>query len=64
MEWNPYIAMFIPTLVELEQYRWDFGRKWRPTRMSFSKIKLPIDSNGNPNWDYMEKYKNINPTWL
>lgn len=56
MEWNPYIAMFISTLVELEQYRWDFGRKWRPTRMPFSKMKLPVDSKGKPNWGYMEKY--------
>ncbi|MCX7546833.1 N-6 DNA methylase [Xanthomarina sp. F1114] len=55
-EWNPYIAMFICTIVELEQYRWDFGRKWRPSRMPFSTIKLPADKDGNPYWEYMEKY--------
>ncbi len=55
-EWNPYIAMFICTLVELERYRWDFGRKWRPSRMPFSKIKLPVNKEGKPDWEFMEQY--------
>ena len=53
---NQHIAMFLCTLIELEQYRWAYGRKWRPSRMPKSKIKLPVNSNGKPDWAYMENY--------
>lgn len=55
-ELNPYIAMFLCTLIEKERYRWTYGRKWRPKRMPSSLIKLPVDINGVPDWDFMEKY--------
>ena len=54
--WNPYLAMFISTLIELEKFRWTFGRKWRPSRMPYSEIKLPITSDGVIDWDFMENY--------
>lgn len=53
---NPYLGMFLCTLIEKERYRWTYGRKWRPKRMPESLIKLPIDKNGNPDWDFMEEY--------
>jgi type I restriction enzyme M protein len=53
---NPYIAMFLCTLIELEKYRWAFGRKWRPIRMPKSQIKLPANSQGEPDWQFMENY--------
>lgn len=56
IEMNAYIAMFISTLIELERYRWAYGRKWRPIRMPMSKIKLPVDNNGEPDWQFMEDY--------
>lgn len=55
-ELNKYIAMFLCTLIELEKYRWDYGRKWRPTRMPKSEIKLPTTPEGLPDWNFMEKY--------
>lgn len=55
-ELNPFIAMFLCSLIEKEQYRWTYGRKWRPKRMPSSLIKLPVDSNGYPDWHYMEDY--------
>ena len=54
--WNKYIAMFICTLIQLEQYRWAYGRKWRPSRMPLSEIKLPVDKNDRPDWNFMEQY--------
>ena len=53
---NPYIAMFLCTLIEKERYRWTYGRKWRPKRMPSSLIKLPVDVSGNPDWQFMEDY--------
>ena len=55
-ELNRYIAMFLCTLIEKERYRWAYGRKWRPKRMPASRIKLPVNSEGNPDWEYMENY--------
>lgn len=57
---NVYIAMFLITLIELEQFRWCYGRKWRPKRMPSSIIKLPVQADGSPDYEYMEKFiKNI-----
>ncbi len=53
---NQYIAMFLCTLIELEQYRWAYGRKWRPKRMPSSLIKLPVTAEGSPDWEFMENY--------
>ena len=53
---NPYIAMFLCSLIEKERYRWTYGRKWRPKRMPSSLIKLPVDKCGNPDWIFMEDY--------
>ena len=53
---NPYIAMFLISLIEKERFRWCYGRKWRPKRMPSSLINLPVDKEGNPDWDYMEKF--------
>lgn len=55
-ELNIYIALFLRTLIELEKFRWDFGRKWRPIRMPHSIIKLPVTEYGNPDWEFMEEY--------
>ena len=55
-ELNAYIAMFLCTLIEKDRYRWTYGRKWRPSRMPDSLIKLPIKDNGLPDWEWMENY--------
>lgn len=55
-ELNPYIAMFLCSLIEKERYRWTYGRKWRPKRMPSSLIKLPVDKEGKPDWQFMEDY--------
>lgn len=55
-ELNPYIALFLCSLIEKERYRWTYGRKWRPKRMPSSLIKLPVDAKGNPDWKYMEDF--------
>ncbi len=53
---NKYIAMFLCSLIEMEQFRWAYGRKWRPVRMPHSLIKLPITKEGSPDWLFMENY--------
>ena len=55
-ELNPYIAMFLITLIKKEKYRFSYGRKWHKERMGKSQIKLPVDVKGNPDWGFMENY--------
>lgn len=53
---NKYIAHFITTIIKKEKYRYNYGRKWDKELMKNSQIKLPVDSDGNPDWNYMEDY--------
>lgn len=56
-----YVALFIATLIKKEKYRYNYGRKWGIGRMKTSKIKLPVDKSGQPDWQIMEDYiKTIN----
>lgn len=53
---NIYIAMFIVTLINREQYRYNYGRKCSQTKLKRSKIKLPAGKDGEPDFDFMENY--------
>ena len=53
---NRYIAMFLCHLIEREQYRFCYGRKWDLEAMNKSKIKLPVTQEGTPDWKYMEDF--------
>lgn len=53
---NPFIAMFIITLIRKEKYRFNYGRKWHLERMNESIIKLPVDKKGNPDWGFMGNF--------
>ena len=55
-ELNPFIAMFLCTLIQKEKYRFNYGRKWDKEMMQNSKIKLPVKKNGTPDWMFMENY--------
>lgn len=55
-EMNQYIALFITTIIKLEKYRFNYGRKWHLERMKASKIKLPSTESGAPDFDYMEEF--------
>jgi hypothetical protein len=57
---NEKIGMFIVTVLDLERYRYSFGRKYK-TNLSKVSIKLPTTEQGEPDWDFMENYiKNLN----
>lgn len=54
-EMNEYIAMFLVTILNKEQYRYNYGRKCSIDRMKRISIKLPTN-NGMPDWQFMEDY--------
>ena len=60
-EMNKYIALFLCTVIELDRYRWTYGRKWRPSRMPSSLIKLPVKFDGTPDFDWMENFIKSRP---
>ncbi len=53
---NPFIGLFLVTVLDLERYRYSFGRKYGKARIMSSKIKLPVDSQGHPDWQFMGDY--------
>lgn len=53
---TPAAALFICTVIRLEKYRFNYGRKWHLDRMRESVIHLPVTKQGKPNWSYMERY--------
>ncbi len=58
---NKYNAMFISSLIYLNKNKYSYGRTLTKNYFRNSKIKLPVDSQGNPDWQFMENYiKSIN----
>ncbi len=53
---NKFIALFIVSLIRLEKYRFNYGRKWHVERMNISTIKLPVTENEKPDYQFMEQY--------
>ena len=54
------IAMFLIPLIRKIGQKYKFVDKWKLEDMCNDKITLPINKNGQPDWEYMENYmKNI-----
>lgn len=53
---NSYIAMFLIPLIEQEGYRFSYGRQVKIGHVRDMVIKLPATPEGNPDWEWMEKY--------
>ena len=50
------LAHFLIPLLQKSGESFEYGKKWRPKRMRKSKLMLPIDFQGQPNWQFMEDY--------
>jgi hypothetical protein len=53
---NPYVALFLVTILNCEQYRYNYGIKASQTRLKKSTIKLPITKERQPDWLLMENF--------
>ncbi|MFZ2970410.1 MAG: N-6 DNA methylase, partial [Minisyncoccia bacterium] len=53
---NQHIGLFLQTIINLEQFRYSYGKKFNQIKIRATKIKLPIDKDGNPDWQFMEDY--------
>lgn len=50
------LAKFLIPLLKKSGESFEYARKWRPTRMRKSKIMLPVNSNKQPDWQFMEDF--------
>ncbi len=55
-ELNQYIALFLKTILNKEQYRYGYGRKFNQDRIKATVINLPIKSKDLPDWEFIEYY--------
>jgi len=54
---NEFSALFINTILNLEiKNKFNYGRGLVKSRLERMKIKLPIDEEKNPDWEFMENY--------
>lgn len=53
---NKFLALFLVTIINNERFRYSYGRKFSQKKIKESVIKLPVDTLGNPNWEFMENY--------
>ena len=51
-----FSGLFIATVIRLEKFRFNYGRKWHLERMAASEIKLPTLCDGNVDLQYMESF--------
>jgi hypothetical protein len=56
IELNKYIAMFLIPILKLEQFRFSYGMTGKKERLQNLKIKLPVNKNGKPDFEFMENY--------
>ena len=52
---NKYNGLFVVTVLDLERYKYSFGRKYGKAQLLKAKIKLP-SKNGKPDFEFMENY--------
>jgi len=55
------IALFICTVIKCQKFKFSYGRAVYSKVIEKLEVELPYDNNGNPNWQYIERYMEILP---
>ena len=53
---NVYTGLFISAIINLENYRFSYGRKFSQKRIKDAHISLPTNSKNEPDYQFMEIY--------
>lgn len=53
---NPYIGLFVVAVLRKAKDPGDYNDQISKEILEKMKIKLPVDSSGNPDWQFMEDY--------
>ena len=55
-ELNPYLAHFISTEIKKNLENASYGNQISSTDLAIKKLLLPVNNNGNPDWEFIEEY--------
>jgi len=58
---NKFSGLFIKTIIEREKIKYGYGRKLGTKRIEKIVLKLPVTTQGSPDWNYMENYIKLLP---
>lgn len=61
---SKYIMLFLKTVLLQQKCKFAYGYKFNEQRMLRQSIVLPVDNEGNPDWDFMESYMKDKETKL
>lgn len=53
---NEYTLLFLITAIQKQKTKFEYGYKFNATRMAKTKILLPVNDQGDIDYDFMEKY--------
>lgn len=53
---NKYTGLFITCLLRQERYRYSYGRAYKLDSIRNTEIRLPVTSDGVPDWQWIESY--------
>lgn len=53
---NVFRAMFLITVINMEQYRYSYGRKFNQNRIRETIVKLPHKNDNEIDWEFIENY--------
>lgn len=53
---NPFAPLFITTQIMMQKAKYNYGYKMGTERLMKQAIMLPINKNGQPDWDFMGQY--------
>ncbi len=51
-----WVQLFIAAIIKHGRSRFTYGYKWTLARMKATRVRLPVDVDGNPDWAYMESF--------
>jgi hypothetical protein len=57
------VALFLVTLIRMEKYRYNYGRKWKLEVMKASVLRLPVTPASEPDWRTMEEVVRACPAY-
>jgi len=53
---NIYLALFLKPIIEKIKIKYGFAREMSDERLNKENVLLPVDKNGDPDWEFMENY--------
>lgn len=58
---NKYTGLFVTCLLRQERYRYSYGRAFKLDSIRNTELRLPVTSDGVPDWQWMENYIKLLP---